>query len=194
MAVTAAAVLMGLCGCAGSDPQAPTVPELTYAVATEAEPTPTAPTYTVTASTTPTPTSDDEVAPSANPAVDDLVQYAAIDGSELSGAWHGGCRHTPSVGLTGMTWRAEQLHAADGSVLASVTVEVSIRSTASDGTHEVEAFSLRGVWGDGRTFAEHWEPHQQLGEVYGTSSEGVSTIRLEGGADVGEFDLRAYCN
>lgn len=192
LAVIAVLALCGLVGCAGSGAPAPAIPDVTYAGVPGDESSSTSPDSLETPE--PAATADDETVPSANPAVDDVLQYAAIGGSEITGQWHGGCRITPAVGLSGMTWRGTDLVVADGSALRSVTIEVSIRSTADDGTLEVESFSVQASFADGRDVDVLWTAGQQAGEVYGTSSQGVSSLRLEAPESIGSFDVRAYCD
>lgn len=189
----AAAVAILLSGCAGDGAPEPTVPELTYAGAPSGEATPTGPEFTPTASPTETEPADD-TAPSANPAVDDAVQYASIGGSELSGEWHGGCRTNTSVGVAGMTWRGSDLQAADGTIVADITVEISIHSTAADGTPHLDHFRVHGSLADGRAFDSNWAPYAQDGEVMGSSGSGVYSFHHTTPDIIDSFDLRVYCN
>ncbi|GGA75837.1 hypothetical protein GCM10011490_28270 [Pseudoclavibacter endophyticus] len=198
LAVSAIALALG--GCARGAEPAPTVPELTYAGAPEDDPEASGAGVTPTtsgATTAPAETNDagdPDAVPSASPAVNAALQYAAIGGSEITGTWSGGCSVQPPVGVSAMEWRGSDLAVADGSTLTEITVVMSIASKAADGTPNVSHFRVHGAFGDGRTFDSNWAPYYQWGEVWASSAEGVYTFHYDSPDIIGTFELRVYCD
>ena len=187
--VTLAAVLVG---CADRGGPEPTVPALTYAGApTDAAPT--GPTFTPTTAPA-TPTGAPEATGTQHPMIDDVLLYAAVGDSEITGEWRGGCRTSPAIGVSGMTWRGSNLPVADGRTIADVTIEVSIRRTSADGTLDVQHWSASGVFADGQTFDSNWEPGYRVGWLDASVADGVYTLRHSSIHFIDSFEIRAYCD
>lgn len=180
-----------LAGCGGSKAPTPSVPFETYAGAPTGDPATTTAGSTSPSASAP-PTTDE--APQGNPAIDDVVQFAAINGSEITGDWQGGCRTTPSVGVAGMTWYGSDLRVAGGGALRELRIEVSISGSAADGRPNVDLWSVAGSFDDGRAFESSWAPWSRGSLLDVSASDGVLVFGYEAESPVRSFDLQVYCD
>lgn len=175
-------------GCATAATPAATTPAVSYAGAPTDDPA-TSP----GASATSAPPST--AAPEAgNPAIDDVVQFAAINGEAITGAWQGGCRSTPSVGVAGMTWYGSGFALSGGGTLGDLRVDATVSGSAADGRPNVEHWQVTGTFGDGTPFDSSWAPGSRGSLLDVSSSEGVLVFAYRAESTVASFDLRVYCN